>query len=95
VASRQPLPSYREWKRRNGPMAWSARLPCEPGVVWRDEGQGLEPLLADDPASTRGKGAKARDSGGPAAKLASWLRSLPGVEVVTLEAFPVEPAKAR
>ena len=92
VVSREPLPSYREWKQRIGPMAWAARLPCEPGVVWRDDGQGLQPLLADDTAGTRGKGVKARGSGEPAAKLASWLRGLPGVDAVTLEAFPVEPA---
>ena len=92
VVSRQPLPSYREWKKRIGPMAWAAKLPCDPGVVWRDDGQGLQPLLSDDNAGTRGKGVKARDSGAPAAKLASWLRGLPGVDAVTLEAFPVEPA---
>ena len=28
----------------------------------------------------------------PAAKLAGWLRGLPGVDAVALEAFPVEPA---
>jgi hypothetical protein len=93
VVSRQPLPSYREWKRRVVPLAWSARLPCDAGVVWRDSGQGLEPLLADGGAGTRGKGARARDSGGPAAKLGSWLRAQPGVDLVTLEAFPVEAAK--
>jgi serine/threonine protein kinase len=92
VASRKRLPSYREWKRRIGPMPWAARLPYEPGVVWCDDGQGLQPLLADDPAGTRGKGVKARGPGGLVAKLASWLRGLPGIEVVTLEAFPVEPA---
>jgi hypothetical protein len=92
VVSRAPLPSYREWKRRIGPMAWAARLPCERGVIWRDDGQGPELLLAGDTTGTRGKGAKARDSGGPAAKLAVWLRSLPGVDLVTLETFPVEPA---
>jgi tRNA A-37 threonylcarbamoyl transferase component Bud32 len=92
VVSRQPLPSYRQWKQRIGPMAWDAKLPCEPGVVWRDDDQGLQPLVADDSAGTRGKGAKARDSGAPAAKLASWLRGLPGVDAVTLEAFSVEPA---
>ena len=75
-------------------MAWSARPPCEAGVVWRDEGRGLEPLLADV-GPTRGKGAKARDSGTPAARLGTWLRSLPGVDLVTLEAFVVEPAKGR
>jgi serine/threonine protein kinase len=92
VVSRQSLPAYRQWKRRIGPMPWAAKLPCEPGVVWRDDGLGLQPLLADDPAETRGKGAKARDSGEPAAKLAGWLRGLPGIDAVTVEAFPVEPA---
>jgi serine/threonine protein kinase len=92
VVSRQPLPPYRERKKRTGPMAWAARLPCEPGVVWRDDDQGLQTLVADDHADTRRKGVKARESDEPAAKLASWLRRLPGVDVVTLEAFPVEPA---
>jgi len=92
VVSREPLPPYRVWKQRIGPMPWPARLPCEPGVVWRDDGQGPMPLLDGDPAGSRGKGVKARGSGDPAAKLATWLRGLPGVDVVTLEAFPVEPA---
>jgi len=92
VVSRQPLPPYREWKKQHGPMPWAAKLPYEPGVVWRDDDQGLQPLLADDPAGTRGKGVKARGSGGPVATLARWLRGLPGVDAVTLEAFPVEPA---
>ena len=95
VVSRQPLPAYREWQKRIGSPPWAANLPSEPGVVWRDDGQGPQPLLADDTAGTRGKGAKARDSGMPAAKLASWLRGLPGVDLVTLEAFPVESAPGR
>ena len=90
--SRQPLPTYREWKRRMGPMAWAARLPCEPGVVWRDDGEGVWPIVAEDTARTRGKGAKARGAGEPIAKLASWLRGVPGVDAVTLEAFSVQPA---
>jgi hypothetical protein len=94
VVSRDPLPPYREWKKRVGPMSWAAKLPCDPGVVWRDDADGLVPLLADDGAGTRGKGAKARDSGGPAAKLANWLRGLSGVDLVALEAFPVERASA-
>ena len=72
--------------------AVDARNPELNAVVWRDDEQGLQPLLAGDAAGTRGKGVKARGSGGPAAKLASWLRGLPGVDAVTLEAFPVEPA---
>ncbi len=95
VVSRPPLPPYREWKRRIGPLPWAAKLPCEPGVVWHDDDQGLQPLLADDVNGTRGKGVKARGSGEPAAKLAIWLREQPGIDVVTLEAFPVEPAVPR
>jgi serine/threonine protein kinase len=92
VVSREPLPAYRDWKERIGKSPWAAKSPSEPGVVWRDEGQGPQPLLADDGAGTRGKGAKARDSGASAGKLAGWLRALPGVDLVTLEAFPVGPA---
>lgn len=91
VVSRQPLPPYRDWKKQHGPMPWAAGQPCEPGVVWRDDDQGLQTLLADDPAGTQGKGVKARGSGGSAAKLASWPRDLPGIDAVTVEAFPVEP----
>jgi hypothetical protein len=89
VVSRGALPSYREWRCRVGPMPWSAKLPSEPGVVWRDDGEGPMALLADGTAEIRGKGAKARGSGAAVAKLASWLRKLPGVDVVILEAFPV------
>ena len=73
-------------------MPWAAKLPCEPGRRLARRRPGPAALLADDTAGTRGKGAKARDSGAPVAKLASWLRGLPGVDAVTLEAFPVEPA---
>jgi hypothetical protein len=92
VVSHTPLPPYREWKRRHGPMPWTAGLHGSPGVVWRDDTLGLQPLLADDTSGTRGKGAKGRDSGEPAAKLSKWLRGIPGVDAVVLEAFPVEPA---
>jgi hypothetical protein len=92
VVSRNPLPPYRHWKKQIGPFAWRAMLPCEVGVVWHVDDQGLEPLHAGDAGATRGKGAKARESGEPAAKLASWLRGRPGVDLVTVEAFAVEPA---
>jgi serine/threonine protein kinase len=92
VVSHKPLPSYREWRQLNSKMAWSGALPCERGVVWRDDGEGPQPLIADNPAGARGKDAEARGLEGPVVKLASWLRGLPGVDVVTLEAFSVEPA---
>ena len=47
VVSRQPLPSYREWQRQIGAMPWAANLPFEPGIVWRDDGAGPQPFLAD------------------------------------------------
>ena len=92
VVSRSPLPSYREWKRRHGPMPWAARLPHDPAVDWLDEGQSPQALLADNPAGVPGKDVKAPRSGGPVAELARWIRGLPGVDAVTLIAFPVEPA---
>ncbi len=76
----------------HGPMPWAAGLACEPGVVWHNDDLGPQPLLANAPAGTRAKGSKTRGSGEPAAKLAIWLRGLPGIDAVTLEAFPVEPA---
>jgi predicted Ser/Thr protein kinase len=92
VVSREPLPSYREWKRLHGRIPWDARIPCEPGVVWLDDDQGLQPLAAAGTSDNRGKGSKARGSGEPAARLAIWLRGRAGVDVVAVEAFPVLPA---
>ena len=92
VVSHKPLPSYREWKRLGGKMAWSAGLPCEPGVVWRDDGEGLQPLVESQRTGTRGKDADTRGFEEPVVKLASWLRGQPGVDVVALLAFSVEPA---
>jgi serine/threonine-protein kinase len=92
VASREPLPSYREWKQRHGKVPWDAGIPGEPGVVWLDDDRGLQPLVAAGTSENRGKGSKARGSGEPAARLAIWLRGRPGVDVVAVEAFAVVPA---
>jgi predicted Ser/Thr protein kinase len=94
VVSHRPLPSYREWKPLQGRMAWSAGLPCEPGVVWRDDGDGPRAFIAGNPAGTRGKDADARGFEGPVVALASWLRGRPGVDLATVQAFSVEPAPA-
>jgi serine/threonine-protein kinase len=90
VVSRDPLPVYRDWMGPPRPPAWSAKLPGEPGVVWRDDGESPRALVADD-GVTRGKDARPRGAEEPVAKLARWLRGLPGVDAVTLEAFSVEP----
>jgi hypothetical protein len=48
--------------------------------------------MVDDRTGLRGKGAKLRGSGPAVAELRKWLLSLPGVEVVAVQAFRVEPA---
>jgi hypothetical protein len=92
VVSRAPLPAYRAWKRRHGPWPWARKPRYDPGIVWRDDGHGLQPLLADDDAGTRGKGVKARSADNPVAALAKWLRGIEGVDALVLEAFPSERA---
>ncbi len=93
--SRAPLPAYRDWKRTQfGPLAWAAGLPYEHGVVWRDDGQGLrDPSLPGQrgPARKGCQGQRLRQSGRSAGGLAAQP---PGIDAVTLEAFPVEPASA-
>jgi hypothetical protein len=93
VVSRQPLPSYRDWwRQRPGPPPWRAGLPGDPGVVWDDDGEWTLPRTVDDRKGLRSKGAKLRGSGPAVAELRKWLRSLPGVETVAVQAFTVEPA---
>ena len=64
-------------RERIGPAAWDAKPPLEAGVVWRDDGSGLQPLRADDASGTRGTGAKVRGASDPVAKLVTWLCALP------------------
>ena len=90
VVLRDPLPPYREWKKGIGRFPWEAKLSSEQEVVWRDDERGLQPLT-EYTGTSRGKDSKIRGSGGSIGRLASWLRGLPGVDNVTVEAFSVEP----
>jgi hypothetical protein len=92
VASRAPLPPYREWRQAHGPPPWRGGLSGQPGVVWWHDGQWLTPLTADDPSGRRGKAATIRGGGDVVAELAEWLGAVPGIEAVAVKAFPVPPA---
>jgi len=93
VASRTPLPPYREWKKQHGAAPWKKGSASPPGVVWSYDGAWLAPLTAGDPTGTRGKDAPIR-GGSPVGNLAEWLRAVPGVDAVAVKAFPVPPAPA-
>ncbi len=91
VASRTPLPAYREWKKQHGTAPWKKGSESPPGVVWSYDGGWLAPLTAGDPTGTRGKDAQIR-GGSPVGNLAEWLRAVPGIDAVAVKAFPVPPA---
>jgi hypothetical protein len=91
VVSRQPLPSYRRWRDGLGTIPWQAGLPGARGVVWWHDGRRLVPLTADDPSGQRGGGATVRGGGDAVAKLAAYLSAIPGVDSVSVKAFPVQP----
>lgn len=92
VVSKSPLPSYREWKIRNGTPLWHKGLSGSPGVVWSDDHERLSALSADRANGERGSGARIRGGGAAVADLAAWLRAVPGVDAVVIKAFPVPPS---
>jgi hypothetical protein len=92
VVSRDPLPSYRLWKDRHGSPPWPKQAASTPGVVWWYDGQHLRLLSADHAYVPRGQGAAIRGGGGSVAKLAAWLKAIPGVDVVAIKAFWVPQA---
>ena len=67
-------------------------MSSQPDVVWWHDGRWLVSLTADDPSGQRGPGATIRGGGETIARLADWLGAIPGVEAVTVKAFPVPPA---
>jgi len=94
VASRTPLPPYREWKGGQGTLPWRGGRTGTPGIVWWYDGRRLAPLTAVGPRTKRGKGEEVRGGGEPVAALANWLGALPRVEAVAVKAFTVAKAPA-
>jgi hypothetical protein len=88
VVARDPLPSYRLWKNQHGTPPWPKRASSAPGVIWWYDGQQLRLLTADHAQVPRAQGATIR-GGGPIAKLAAWLKAIPGIDDVAIKAFRV------
>jgi serine/threonine protein kinase len=94
IVSRAALPPFREWSARHGKAPWGKGLEADPGIVWRHDGRYLVSLTAQDQGGQRGKGHEARGGGSAVAKLADWLRGLPGIDDILVEAFAVQPPAA-
>jgi serine/threonine protein kinase len=85
VASRQPLPSYAEWRKRRGPIPWR-KLPPSRGV-WASSGETLDPLT---PVVGRRRGQVVEVEGEPPLlALCRWARgkNTDAVEALTFPVF--------
>jgi hypothetical protein len=89
VASRQPLPTYDEWRKMRGELPWR-RAGAVSGFVWRGDGLRLDRLAAG--GETRGTEVTAGDAG-LMEELGRRLRGAPGVEAVAVIGFAVGPAQ--
>jgi hypothetical protein len=87
-ASRDPLPSYRDWLAHLGGLPWQATA-ADRG--WRFEGGNFVPLTHFD--GDRGSVRKLADLPGPFAAVcrAIKIKSSPGTTSIQAVAFPVQP----
>jgi serine/threonine protein kinase len=88
IASRKPLPPFREWRTAQGPPRWKA-MPAEPGLVWRFDGERFETLKSG--SAPRSAGVTPRGEMGAVAGLADWLKTRQDVDAVYIKAFAVLP----
>jgi hypothetical protein len=91
IASRESLPDFRTWIAQQDPSPWRAGIPADPGVVWRDDGRQLETLPPSGTNQSRGQPVESRGARRAVYDLSTWLKSRPGVSVVHLKAFVVQP----
>jgi hypothetical protein len=87
VASRQPLPAYDDWRARRPALEWRT-FPAKAGVVWRGDGQSLDPVA---PANAQRGVVVKREGVAELAELCRRLQQAPGVEALAVEAFAVLP----
>jgi serine/threonine protein kinase len=85
IASRQPFPAYAEWESHRPALRW-LHLPAKEGVIWRGDGERLEPVLRS--SDERGEVVPLTEQA-PLRALLQSLRAAPGVEALAAEAFPV------
>jgi serine/threonine protein kinase len=88
VASRQPLPAYRAWAEKRGPIPWQHLRPST--GVWRSNGETLDTMKL---GGIRVRGQVLELEGQPPLlQLCGWARGA-DVEVVEALAFPVNPRR--
>ncbi len=90
VVSKEPLPSYAEWKNKHGIAPWTKTAGGE-GTVWRKTEGDLHAATETDP-DVRGPGAAALGVA-PVERLLKWWQDRPGVDEVGLTGFAVTEAK--
>jgi hypothetical protein len=88
VASRQPLPSYTEWRRRRPPLDWTQTAAAS-GAVWLTDGKTFRGVHGPD-VDVRAEDEK--DDKTVVRTLAEELRQMPGVEAVAVVGFAVDRA---
>jgi hypothetical protein len=88
LVSRQPLPSYDDWKSQRPVPVWR-KLPAKAGVVWRGDGTLFVPVTRS--GDQRGKVMKLPEEA-LLDELCEQLRQAPGIEGLAVEAFAVLPA---
>lgn len=91
VASSKPLPSFKDWWSRCQDCPWK-KEEAHSGLVYRANGEDAVDVL--DAEGSRSKGAEAKGET-PMARLADWLRRIPGIETVQVLGFAVEPSEKR
>jgi hypothetical protein len=87
LAARQPLPAFAEWRKKVPDLGWQ-RLPARAGVVWRGDGDQLDPVFpGGDQRGTVSDLPGVR----PLAEIVRRLRTTPGIDTAAVCAFAVEP----
>jgi serine/threonine protein kinase len=88
LASRQPLPAYDDWKAQRPVLVWQT-VPPKAGVVWRGDGERLEPVTRKD--DQRGE-VKKLEGVALLGELCKQLRHARDIDALAVEAFAVLPA---
>lgn len=86
AASRQPLPAYAQWRKQAAAFSWK-KVAATSGYVWHGDGLSLQWRTQ--------QGTRAAKVEMPERELLNdlgrWLRSAPGIEMISLMAFAVDP----
>lgn len=91
IASHEPLPSYREWRKAHPGGPWQTTA-AEPSIVMLDSGEGGLRAFSPSVALARGPRVVSKDTGRSSlVTLVDWLRQESKATVSAL-AFPVTPA---